>query len=248
MFVRLLLIALVIFAGAYLALGILLFIKQRSLLFFPSHYTNESPMSSWRAKGETIGYSREVTKPKAVWLMMHGNGGQASMRGYVLRWLPSEDAFYVLEYPGYGLRRGAPSKDAFNAAAEVAYRDLQTRFPDAPVNVIGESMGSGPACYLASLPHPPAKLILLVPFDRLSAVAAQQFPWFPVRWLMKDDWDNLTALRNYRGPVKILGAIDDRVIPIEHAKNLAAHVPQAKFEAILGGHGWSETPSLIDFD
>jgi uncharacterized protein len=52
-------------------------------------------------------------------------------------------------------------------------------------------------------------------------------------------WDNVEALRGYPGPVDIFGAERDEVIPIEHARALAQSVPQAKFHAIPGGHGWA---------
>jgi uncharacterized protein len=62
---------------------------------------------------------------------------------------------------------------------------------------------------------------------------------------MTNDWNNEKSLKGYRGPVDIFGAIQDEVIPFEHAKNLAAHVPQAKFQPIIGGHGWVDTPSEV---
>ncbi|OYU99865.1 MAG: alpha/beta hydrolase, partial [Verrucomicrobiales bacterium VVV1] len=41
-------------------------------------------------------------------------------------------------------------------------------------------------------------------------------------------------------PVEIYGAINDAIIPFEHAKNLAARLPTAKFIALEGGHNdWS---------
>ncbi|HEY9154703.1 MAG TPA: alpha/beta hydrolase [Opitutaceae bacterium] len=237
-----------VFIGGYLVVATLVYTKQRSLLFFPTHDTAESPLTAWIVNGEVIGYCRETASPKIVWLMLHGNGGQASHRSYVLSRISVNDAFYVLEYPGYGLRRGSPSKDSIDGAAEQALRALQKRFSPTSIQVVGESLGTGPACYLASLTDPPARLVLLVPYDRLSDVASEKWSWLPVHLLMKDDWDNIDALKNYRGPVEIFGAIDDRVIPMEHAKNLADHVPQSRFQTILGGHDWASSDSVFRFD
>ena len=69
----------------YMAVVALVGINQRKLLFFPSHDADpNSPLSPWIVEGQIIGYCHEVAHPRAVWLMAHGNAGQASQRGYVL--------------------------------------------------------------------------------------------------------------------------------------------------------------------
>src|ERR1700677_1402375 len=109
--------------------------------------------------------------------MAHGNGGQAAGRDYVLRRMSKEDSLYVLEYPGYGSREGSPSMESINQAASEAYRLLRARNPNTPVCVLGESLGSGPACMLAGEKIAPEKIMLVVPFDTLANVAAEHFPF-----------------------------------------------------------------------
>lgn len=177
--------------------------------------------------------------------MTHGNGGQADGRAYVLPRMAHTDSLYVLEYPGYGLRAGQPSKETMNAAALSGYEALRKTFPDTPVGVIGESIGSGPASYLASLAHPPDKLVLIVPFDSLANVAFEHMPFLPVRLLLRDDWDNIAALKSYSVPVEIYGAIHDEIIGYDHARNLAAHLRTAKLIGIQGGHNdWSQSDQV----
>ena len=232
-------------ALAYLAVCLLVGLNQRSLLYFPTHTTAATQLRPWIVDGETIGYRHTVPAPKTVWLMTHGNGGQSADRAYVLPRLSPADSFYILEYPGYGLRTGSPSKDAMNAAALVAYRVLRREFPETPICVLGESIGSGPASYLGTVSTPPDKIILVVPFDTLANVAAHRMPFLPVRLMLRDNWDNLTALKSYLGPVEIYGAINDSIIPFEHTKNLAARLPTAKLIALEGGHNdWSASPRV----
>jgi hypothetical protein len=229
-------------AALYLTVGVLLDLKQRSLIFFPSHEIAVTQLKPWVVDGKTIGYCRPVEAPRTVWLMTHGNAGQASNRAYVLARMSDLDSLYVLEYPGYGLREGHPSKDSMDAAAAEAYQILRRQFPTTPVGALGESIGSGPASFLATLPQPPDKIVLVVPFDNFASVAAAHMPYFPVRAMVKDDWDNIAALQTYRGPIDIYGAEDDQVIPIEHAKRLAAALPNARFTSIKGGHNdWSNS-------
>jgi uncharacterized protein len=239
----------VVFAAVavlYVLLLAVVYFRQRSMLFFPSHSTGPSLLSPWVEGEKIVGYAREIQNPRTVWLMMHGNAGQASTRDYVLRCLSPEDALYVLEYPGYGSRSGSPTLTSMNQAAEEGYHLLQQRFPRTPICVIGESIGSGPACHLAEEPVPPSKIVLVVPFDELSQVAARHFRFLPVRWLLRDSWNNIKSLGGYRGPVDIFAAKEDTVIPPIHAQNLAQQVPTSRLVLFAGGQNeWSNSPQVI---
>ncbi len=217
-----------------LMLGCVLF--QRRLMYYPSHHQGHPGLSEWRHGGQLIGYAREVRSPQNVWLMLHGNGGQAGDRVYALPSFSDLDSVYILEYPGYGLRPGAISKEAFNAAAREGFAALRAKFPNTPVCVAAESIGSGPAAVLASAPQPPDKIVLIVPFDILSRVAARHFPLLPATLFLRDNWNNIEALKGYRGTLEIFGARDDTIIPIDHARALAESRPSAIFHEIAGGH------------
>lgn len=224
----------------YAVFCLIIFLIQRSLLYFPSHEEPVSGLTPWLDQGNLVGYCREVSQPQTVWLMLHGNAGQASDRDYVLDRLPESDSLYVMEYPGYGQRPGSPSRVSFDQAALEAYELLAKRFPSTPLCVLGESIGSGPASGLANAPQPPDKIVLVVPYDQLSAVAGRRFFFLPVRWMLLDNWDNIGALQDYRGPVDIFAARDDTLIPCTHAKNLSEHVPQSNYQEVPCGHnGWS---------
>ena len=214
---------------------------ERKLLFFPTHRTADSGLKPWTKAEDLIGYAREVDAPKNVWLLLHGNAGQASDRAYAIPSFSTEDSVYILEYPGYGNRKGKPSKESFNRAAKEAYVYLREKHPTIPVCVVGESIGSGPATSLAKVSKPPDKLVLIVPFDKLSLVAKEHVPSFLVSLALRDNWDNVEALSDYRGGVEVYGAEGDEVIPVRHAKALAAAVGSSKFVMIKGGHNeWAE--------
>ena len=217
----------------------------RQLLYFPTHHSRDNGLSEWRYQGETIGFMRPVENPGNVWLMTHGNGGQASDRAYAIPSFSRDDAVYILEYPGYGQRRGSPSRDAFDRAAKQAYLLLRKMYPTTPVCVVGESIGSGPASYLATVQPPPDKIVLVVPFDKLHRVGQYHYPFLPVRLLLSDDWDNVAALKGYRGKVEIFGASHDEVIPIPFARALAESRPATVFHEIDGGHNDWATPGRV---
>jgi pimeloyl-ACP methyl ester carboxylesterase len=209
---------------------------ERRLLYYPTHRPADNSLEPWVSNGRLIGYSREVRSPKNVWLMLHGNGGQASDRIYSIPRFSDADSVFILEYPGYGKREGVPSKAAFNQAAKEAYLILMKTYSKIPVCVVAESIGSGPAAFIAGLTPAPDKLVLIVPFDKLTLVAENYFPVFLVALILKDNWDNVEALSNYTGPIDIFGAEADTIIPVGHARALAAAVRQSRFVLIDGGH------------
>ena len=227
--------------AVYLLLVVGVYIWQRSLLFFPTHNKVYGKLAPWSRGNQTICYCREVSNPGAVWLMLHGNAGQAADRDYVLGCLSEKDSLYVLEYPGYGLRQGSPSLNSINQAASEAYRVLRARYTNTPLCVLGESLGSGPASFLAREKIPPDKIVLVVPFDSLRSVASERFYFLPVGLILRDPWDNVESLAHFKGPIQIFAATDDSIIPIRHAKHLVEKIAHAQLVEIHGGHNdWSD--------
>lgn len=228
-------------AAAYLALLIGCALFQRKLLYMPSNRPGNYGLSEWRHEGRLIGYGRQAASPGTVWLFLHGNAGQATDRTYVLPSFSVKDAVYFLEYPGYGSRAGSPSRSSINAAARQAYELLRAQFPTTPVCVAAESIGCGPAAFLATNTRPPDKIVLILPFDTLANVAAHHYPFLPVRFLLRDNWDNITSLQAYQGELEIFAARADTIIPVSHAKLLAASKPSAIFHLIDGDHNeWAD--------
>jgi pimeloyl-ACP methyl ester carboxylesterase len=209
---------------------------QRKALFYPTHHDRENGLERWLHDKALIGYSRQVPEPVNIWLFLHGNGGQAADRAYALASFSERDSVFIMEYPGYGARPGKPSRRNFDGAAREAYELLRARFPGKPICVAAESIGSGPASTLAGAMIAPDKLVFIVPFDNLKSVAKDHVRYLPVGLLLAGSWDNVAALADYGGPMDVYGAENDEVIPVGHARALAASRPQAQFHLIPGGH------------
>ena len=218
----------------------------RKLLFYPTHHASDQGLARWMNEGRLIGFSRHVNNPANVWLLLHGNGGQAADRGYALPAFADHDAVFILEYPGYGQRPGRLSWSSFDAAAREAYELLRTQFPGTPVCVATESLGSGAGSTLAKLSQPPDKFVFIVPFDDLKSLARKKMGWLPVGLMLAGSWDNVESMKGYRGPVDVFGAEHDAIIPVAHARRLAASIPQAKFVLLPGGHNdWAQQPAVV---
>jgi hypothetical protein len=216
---------------------------QRKALFHPSHHAGDNGLARWTHAGALVGFAREVASPDNVWLMLHGNTGQAADRVYALSAFSPRDSVYILEYPGYGQRAGKPSRNTIDAAALAAYRLLRATFPGKRVCVAAESIGSGPAATLAAVAPPPDKLVFIVPFADLESVGKDYSPHAPMGLLLAGSWNNVESLAQYDGPMDVFGAERDAVIDVRHARALAASRPQARFQLLRGGHNeWWRQP------
>lgn len=223
-------------AVLWLVLVLLVAVFQRSLLYFPTRdsesallaVARSAGLQPWRdGTGAIIGWkSATRAQPAANRLVVfHGNAGYALNRTYYVEGFEQLDAgrtweVYLFEYPGYGARPGELGEASFNAAALAAIRTLAEA--DArPISVLGESIGSGPACFLAKAePQRISGVVLITPFRRLLDVAAHHYPFLPVRLILRDRWDNATALADFRGRLAVRLAGEDEIIPTAHGRQL----------------------------
>jgi uncharacterized protein len=125
---------------------------------------------------------------------------------------------FILEYPGYEDRPGTPTQEHIFRAADEALLLLSTNLP---VYLVGESLGTGVASYLAGkYPDRVRGVVLLAPFNHISAPAQYQYPWLPVRLLLLDHYPSDEYLTRYHGPVGVLVGTADHVVPERFGRQL----------------------------
>lgn len=214
----------------YVGLMLVLTCFQRNRIYHPTRSTEEEAMRQaasedlqpWRdAQGEIIGWRPVHALASAdALLLFHGNAGCAVQRGYWTQGFAPRMEVYLFEYPGYGARTGRPGEKAFFAAGEAALLQLRRERPGR-IFLGGESLGTGVACGLAGAhPERVSGLFLSTPFSSLVDVARSHFPFYPASWLMRDRYDNVRHLQRYRGPVAILLAGQDEVVPARLGRKL----------------------------
>ncbi|HJV23459.1 MAG TPA: alpha/beta fold hydrolase [Holophagaceae bacterium] len=244
---RFLLRALLVLLALYGGLCAVVFAVQRRLQYFPDRSEEAgaqqraaaSGLVPWRSpEGRLLGWRRPgVSTAARRVLVFHGNAGNALDRVYYLRLFEGFGADVVLlEYPGYGARPGDPCEATLVAAGREAASLLAQ---EGPLVLLGESLGSGVALQVAAAdPAHIQGLLLVTPYARMSEVGAEAYPWLPVRWLLKDRWDNLAALPRIRGPVAILLAGRDEVVGAAQGRRLAtaARSPVQVWEQPEAGH------------
>jgi pimeloyl-ACP methyl ester carboxylesterase len=230
-FLRLLKVALTTVVISYVGMCLLVFTFQRNLLFHPTvrsaaevdQLAQAAHMERWtNAAGQFIGLRRLAAHQPAAGtvFMMYGNGSTAVGCSYYADAIQSAAPldFYVLEYPGYEDRPGAPTKESLLNAAQEAFQRLDT---NQPIYLVGESLGTGVASYLAG-EHPGqvTGIMLLSPYHRLADVAQRHYPMLPVHWLMLDDFWSEHYLKKFHGLVGVMIDGQDSVVPAKFGHQL----------------------------
>ena len=110
-----------------------------------------SDLVRWtNSSGANIGFKRLALRQPAQGsvMVMYGNGSTAINSAHYAGDIQQVAAFdvYILEYPGYEDRPGKPTEKSLFAAAPDALEMLPT---NQPVYLVGESLGTGVASYLA---------------------------------------------------------------------------------------------------
>ena len=175
-------------ALAYLAICVLVFFVQRSLIYFPQPSSlgdRDTTIDVPATDARVVASVRPRPGAKAV---VYFGGNAEDVTSSIPRLAASfpEHALYLLHYRGYGRSGGKPSEKALVGDA-LALFDLAQR-EHASVEVVGRSLGSGVAVQVASA-RPVARLVLVSPYDSLMAIARARFPFLPVSLLMLDRYN-----------------------------------------------------------
>jgi hypothetical protein len=226
--VKLLLVALLV---AYMGLCTLIACIQRSLLYYPQVFSaaqvdqmaQSAGLERWtNPSGANIGLKRPSPRQPATGsvLIMYGNGSTATQSAHYADAIQSGASFdaYILEYPGYEDRPGKPSEKSISAAACEALQMIPT---NQPVYLVGESLGTGVASYLAgTFPNRIAGILLISPFNKITSVAQYHYPILPVSLLMVDRYPSEDYLRNYHGNLGITVDGQDTTVPEKFGRRL----------------------------
>jgi pimeloyl-ACP methyl ester carboxylesterase len=215
-------------ALGYAVVSLLVFLNQRSFIYFPQPAADSSGRLELQVQGKRVLVAhRPRPGPRAL---IGGNAEDVSLTLAELAALLPDTALYLLHYRGFGGSEGSPSEAALRADAQALYAHVAERH--SALTVVGRSLGTGPAVHLAAT-QPVQRLVLLVPFDSLLAVARGAMPWLPVDLLLLDRWDAAAEAPLVRAPTTIVAAAVDRVVPTHHAVALHRSFQPGVAELVL---------------
>jgi pimeloyl-ACP methyl ester carboxylesterase len=235
---RNLVLLVVILAAAYLSLCAALYVFQRSLIYYPQP----------RAAGSAQTVLTLPVDDAQVLVSVRSHDGSKALIYFggnaedVSRSLPGfaeafpDHALYFMHYRSYGGSSGSPSEEAIARDAMTLFDKVYADHPH--ILVVGRSLGSGVAVRLASS-RPATRLLLITPYNSLEELAARQFRWFPVQWLLQDKFESWRYASHIAVPTRLIAAEHDEVIPNSSTQRLYSHFAKgvASMQIIKGtGH------------
>lgn len=230
---------------AIIALGVsaTAWVAQERLIFFRQPIGSTAHLPARAASLEVVAADRTrlrgwivtgTTIPAPTVLYFGGNAEEVSWSLAQTRW-PREWTIAALNYRGYGASEGTPGERELTADALTIY-DTLTRREDIDPNrivVFGRSLGTAIATHLAS-ERPVAAAVLVSPYDSLTAIGKEHYPWLPVSLLLRHRFDALGDANRNRMPLLAIVGGADSIIPQERSRAL--------FEAWAGAKTWLVVP------
>ncbi|MBI3187108.1 MAG: alpha/beta hydrolase [Gammaproteobacteria bacterium] len=243
---------LIYLSGAYALLCIYVYFMQSSLIFYPDIAGRElvtTPEMIGLAYQDIELHTEDNIKlhgwfipnknAKGTVLFFHGNAGNISHR------LDSIDIFhrmdlnvFIIDYRGYGQSEGDITENGTYQDAEAAWKYLTHTqgISDNKIIIFGQSLGASIAGWLASR-HTPAALIIESGFTSVPAMGQRLYPFLPVRWLARYQYNTKQYVSAVACPVMVAHSKDDEIIPYDEGREIFDAAPEPKrFLEMRGGH------------
>ena len=206
-------------AVLYLLLAGFMFLFQRSLLYYPVPHQAGIPREEVNFENDGLnlhGWVLNQGQPKA--LVYFGGNAEAIQNSIVeFESMFKNHTVYLVHYRGYGKSEGSPTEAGLFSDALSIYDALKPKYQ--AISIMGRSLGSGVAVYLASK-RQTEKLILLTPYDSIAEVAQLHYPFIPARIVTRDRFESFRYAPDILAPVLMITAELDRVVPKEQALKL----------------------------
>jgi len=223
--------------------------NEADYIFFPEKDIAQTPRNAGLSFTEQTFETKDGIKlhgwfmpqPRARFtlLHLHGNAGNISDRiEQYRRWHDMGLAVFAFDYRGYGMSQGVPDEVGLQEDARTAWVFLTEtlHIPAQRIIIAGRSLGGSVAAHLASEVNP-AGLVLEASFTSIPDMSADQYPWLPLRWFIKNRFDTELALAKLKAPLLLISAREDEIIPGWMAERLFAAAPGEKLRGKLpGGH------------
>ena len=230
----------------YLLFVILLYLYQRSFIYFPSAASSGNlPIESFSNQGEKIDVVVLNPGSKRAVIYFGGNAESVANSAVILGKALSGHTLYAVNYRGYASSTGVPTEKALNSDALQFYDILARRHSS--IAVIGRSLGSGVATYLAA-ERDIEKMALITPYDSVMNVARDRFPIFPIALLLKDKFDSVAKVPQITAKTLIILAEHDQVIAAKYSQRLIAAFPEAQRTVhIIAGSGHNDLSNTAEY-
>ncbi|WP_035694796.1 alpha/beta hydrolase [Flavobacterium soli] len=219
-----------LFAILYLIILSYLYFNQEDFIFQPAKLSKDYKFQ-FDEKFEELkirsfdninlnGLLFKAEKSKGLIFYLHGNAGALDSWGNIANtYTDLGYDIFILDYRGFGKSGGEiESEEQFYKDVTFAYKKMLSQYPENKVIIVGYSVGTGPATYLASTNNPKV-LILQAPYYNFSEMADSRFPFLP-GFVLKYKFATNQFIPKVKAPIYIFHGDRDQVISFSNSVKL----------------------------
>ena len=237
-----------VLAALYVLACVLLYFFQEKMLFHPKAISKDVVYSYSKpfeeafyevetgVKLNTLLFLSDSTKMEARKLIffIHGNGGNLKTLGAAAeKYTDRGYDCFLYDYRGYGKSDGSiDSEKQLFSDAQILYDQLKKRYPEKDIVIVGYSLGSGIAAWLASK-NQPAQLILEAPYFSMIDMMRKKYPIFPT-FLLRYPLESYRHLAKTNAPIHIFHGDKDAAIPYVSSLQLKQKLPRIHLTTLKG--------------
>ena len=223
---------LIFLLSIYFLICVALFFGQENIFFLPSKLSEKHIFRKGKevevkvAEGLSLNcLMLKEQNAKGVILYLHGNKGSNRRCLHQAETMANNQYdIFMPDYRGYGKSDGEIiSEQQIYMDMQKVYDYLKQTYKENQIVIVGYSLGTGMASWLAAKNNP-KRLILLAPYLSFVDLKDRRFSLIP-DFIVKYPLSNEAHLKEVKCPVNIFHGTNDSVIPFDSSVKLAALYP-----------------------
>jgi len=248
-----------IFFLLYFSVLLVLFMFQRNLLYHPTdnnYFGDQLKVRIQKVKIRTADniellgwfHRKDINNFKTI-VFFHGNAGSLENRIHKINHFKDIDVnFLIIAWRGFSGNQGKPSERGLYEDGKSAINWLNKKgIKNEDLILYGESLGTGVAVHLAQNDKF-AGVVLESPFTSMIGAAKNVYPYFPIRVLLKDKYENDKKIKNIKSPILIMHGKKDKIVPFWMGKKIyeLANEPKYSYFSESDNHMMEYNKNLLE--
>jgi fermentation-respiration switch protein FrsA (DUF1100 family) len=174
-------------------------------------------------------HNKNLKKYKTI-LFLHGNAGSLENRIHKINHFNNINVnFLLLSWRGFSGNKGKPTEAGLYEDARSAVRWLESvGVKEKNIIIYGESLGTGVAIEIGQNKKF-AGIILESPFTSMVAAGKDKYPYLPVRFLLKDQYESDQKIKNIEIPILVMHGKVDNIVPFHMGKKIYELANEPKY-------------------
>ncbi|MBL1141609.1 MAG: alpha/beta hydrolase [Proteobacteria bacterium] len=223
--------------SVYFIFAIVLFVFQRNFLYYPTAKVIHDHEVQQYGVGENVLDVVVLNQGNENAIIYFGGNAESVVNNAKsFSQIFINHTVYLVNYRGYGGSTGKPTEKNLYSDAHYLYDVFSKQHNQ--ISVIGRSLGTGVATFLAST-RAIYKMVLITPYDSIQNIAQSRYPVYPISLMLKDKFDSASRIKDISASTLVILAEYDAVIPLKNSQQLIEKFPasQVQVETVNGdGH------------